>query len=267
MSDRRRSSIVLLIVAALIGASIWAVTSHKTVLGLDLQGGVQLVYKAEPTAQQAVDPDSMQRSIDLMQQRVNEFGVSEAELFRSGENQIEVNLPGVKDAEQAARQVGSTAQLFFYDWEANILDDKCKTNPEQNARAKTTITGIYKAVQQASKCTEVGVGKGADPLGEDSAGGKSVAAAKPRFYVFDKQKKAPFGDTVQSFQSRKDALDSLTPQEQKVAEVMEVPAGVLVLRDENTSTDPNAKAPDRWWVIQDRPGLTGTDIKNPEQSF
>src|SRR4029079_10185031 len=112
-------------------------------------------------------------------------------------------------------------------------------------------TGLYKAVQQASKCTEVGVGKGADPLGEDSAGGESVAAAKPRFYVFDKQKKAPFGDSgaVQSFQSRKDALDSLTPQEQKNAEVIEVPAGVLVLRDENTSTDPNAKKPDRWWVI------------------
>ena len=185
MSERRRSSIVLLLVVALIGGAIAVVALKPTVLGLDLQGGVQLVYRAEPTAQQAVDPDSMQRSIDLMQQRVNQFGVAEAELFRSGEDQIEVNLPGVKDAEEAARQVGSTAQLFFYDWEANILDDKCKTNPEQNARAKTTITGLYKAVQQASKCTDVGVGKGAE---------QSQAAAKPRYYVFDKTTKKPLSD-------------------------------------------------------------------------
>src|SRR3954454_987702 len=193
MSDRRRSLFVLLIVAVLIGGSLVAVLTKSTKLGLDLQGGVQLVYHAEPTAQQkTVDADSMQRSIDLMQQRVNEFGVSEAELFQAGADQIEVNLPGVKDAERAARQVGSTAQLFFYDWEANILDEKCKTNPEQNAQQKSTITGIYKAVQQASKCTSVGVGEGSDPLGEDSPGGESVAAAKPRFYVFNKQKKGPF---------------------------------------------------------------------------
>src|SRR4051794_19257537 len=267
MSDRRRSLSVLLIVAVLLGGSIAAVALKPTILGLDLQGGVQLVYRAEPTAQQPVDADSMQRSIDLMQQRVNEFGVSEAELFRSGENQIEVNLPGVKDAEAAARQVGSTAQLFFYDWEANILDEKCKTDPDQNANQRQPISGIYKAVQQAAKCSNVGIGKGSDPLGETSAGGESQAAAKPRFYVFDKTKKAPFGDgtSVQTYQSRQDALDSLTPEEQKNAEVIEVPSGVLVLREQKQSAE--QKAPDRWWVIQDRPGLSGTDIKNPEQSF
>ena len=121
-------------------------------LGLDLKGGVQLVYHAEPTAAQpVVDADAMQRSIDLMQQRVNAFGVSEAELFQSGADQIEVNLPGVTDAESAAQQVGSTAQLFFYDWEANILDDKCKTNPDQNANQRQAINGLRTAVTQAAK--------------------------------------------------------------------------------------------------------------------
>ena len=103
MSERRRSLFVLLIVVALIGGSIAVVLTKPTKLGLDLQGGVQLVYHAEPTAQQpTVDADAMQRSIDLMQQRVNAFGVSEAELHQSGTDQIEVNLPGVKDAQRAA---------------------------------------------------------------------------------------------------------------------------------------------------------------------
>src|SRR6478735_7802943 len=187
MSERRRSLSVLLIVVALIGASIAAVVAKPTILGLDLQGGVQLVYKAEPTkAQPTVDAEAMQRSIDLMQQRVNEFGVSESELFQSGKDQIEVNLPGVKDAERAAQQVGSTAQLFFYDWEANILDDKCKTNPDQNANQRQPISGIFAAAEQASKCTDVGVGAGLNPLDDNSPGGPSVAAAKPRFYVFER---------------------------------------------------------------------------------
>ncbi len=251
---------------ALIGGSIAVVALKPTVLGLDLQGGVQLVYKAEPTKQQpTIDADAMQRSIDLMQQRVNEFGVSESELFQSGKDQIEVNLPGVKDAERAAQQVGSTAQLFFYDWEANILDDKCKTNPDLNANQRQAINGLRAAVTQASKCTEVGTGDPkADPLAADSPGGVSQAADKARFYVFDKNTKKPLNNG-QTFTSEEEALASLTDAEKANAEVIEVPAGVLVLREQKANaTDAN---PDRWWVIQDRPGLSGTDIKNPEQSF
>ena len=122
--------------------------------------------------QPTVDAEAMQRSIDLMQERVNSFGVAEAEILQAGENQIEVNLPGVKDAERAAPQVGSTAQLFFYDWEANILDDKCKTNPDVNANQRQAVSGLRTAVLQASKCTNVGTGEGSDPLADDSPGGR-----------------------------------------------------------------------------------------------
>src|SRR3954467_7861312 len=265
MSERRRSLFVLLIVAALLAASVVAIAMNPTILGLDLKGGVQLVYKAEPTAQQpTITADAMQRSIDLMRQRVNALGVSEADLNQSGEDQIEVNLPGVKDANDAARQVGSTAQLFFYDWEANILDDKCKTDADTNAGQRQPINGLRAAVLQASKCTNVGVGTGSDPLGENSAGGPSQAAAKPRFYVFNKHNKRPLNNG-QTYESRQDALDSLDAGDRANAEVVEVPAGVLGLREQKQNAkDPD---PDRWWVIQDRPGLSGTEIKNPEQSF
>ena len=264
MSERRRSIFVLLVVAALIGASIYVVLTKPTKLGLDLQGGSQLVYQAEPTAQQELDPDAMQRSIDLMQERVNAFGVSEAEINQAGRDQIEVNLPGVDNAEEAAAQVGSTAQLFFYDWEANILNEDCKTEPDQNANGRQPVVGLRTAVEQASKCTEVGIGRGLDPLNDDSPGGQSEAGVEPRFYVFNKADKKPFNGG-QSYSSRQDALDSLEDNERANAEVLEVPAGVLVLRAERPSED--GPKPDRWWVIQDRPGLSGTEIRNPEQSF
>ena len=128
--------------------------TKPTKLGLDLQGGVQLVYQGKPTAQQTtVTAESMQRALDIMRQRVDAFGVAEPELARVGKDQIEVNLPGVKNAERAAQQVGSTAQLFFYDWEANVLDENCKTDRHADQRREQPITGLYQAVKQASKCT------------------------------------------------------------------------------------------------------------------
>jgi SecD/SecF fusion protein len=260
MSERRRSLFVLLVVAALMGVSIFFVLTKSTKLGLDLQGGVQLVYKAEPTAQQpTVTADAMQRSIDLMQQRVNAFGVSEATLNQAGSDQIEVGLPGVKNAQRAAAQVGSTAQLFFYDWEGNLLNEKCQVTPDVNAANRQPIAGLYKAVSQASKCTKVGTSGGP---GND--GGPSQAAAKPRFYAFSKNLHKPYANG-QPFDSRAEALESLTPAQQKNVQVIEVPAGVLVLRQQKASA--TSPLPDAWWILRDRPALSGTDIKNPEQNF
>jgi SecD/SecF fusion protein len=147
MTERRRSLFVLPLVLGLIAASLMVVNERETKLGLDLRGGVQLVYEAEPTVQQpTVTPEALQRALDIMRERVDTLGVSEPELLQSGENQIEVNLPGVENAERAAQQVGSTAQLFFYDWEANILDESCRTDPTETADQKQAITGFFQAV-------------------------------------------------------------------------------------------------------------------------
>ena len=132
-AERHRSLFVLLLVLGLIAASLVVLDQRDTKLGLDLQGGVQLVYEAEPTAQQpTVTPDAMQRTLDIMRERVDALGVSEPELLQSGGHQIEVDLPGVENAERAAQQVGSTAQLSFYDWEANLLDEHCQTDAEHS---------------------------------------------------------------------------------------------------------------------------------------
>ena len=253
MTDRRRNLFILLVVFGLIAGSAAAIAKKQTRLGLDLQGGVQLVYLGKPTPQQPqVTAEALQRALDIMRTRVDAFGVSEPELNRSGRNQIEVNLPGVADAERAARQVGSTAQLFFYDWEANVLDANCKTDDTQINGGVTPQTGLYNAVKQAGKCKPQADAK------------NNSASAAPRFYAFDKISKKPFnGGTPDD--SKAAATEGLNAAQKARAEVLEVPVGILVLRDEK----PNATAPDpdRWWVIQDNPGLSGTDIKNPEQNF
>src|ERR687889_2533021 len=155
MSDRRRSLFILLLVFGLIAASAVVVATKETKLGLDLQGGVQLVYEGQPTPQQpTVDQQALDRALDIMRERVDAFGVAEPELSLIGSRQIEVNLPGEEDADRAAAQVGSTAQLFFYDWEANILDENCQVHEDQVAGTgdQQPVTGLFNAVQRASKC-------------------------------------------------------------------------------------------------------------------
>ena len=83
MTERHRSLFVLLLVLGLIAASLAVVNQRDTKLGLDLQGGVQLVYEAEPTAQQpTVTPEALQRALDIMRDRVDALGVAEPELQR-----------------------------------------------------------------------------------------------------------------------------------------------------------------------------------------
>src|SRR4051795_13519912 len=132
MTDRRRNLFVLLLVAALVAASAVVILSRQTRLGLDLKGGVSLTYQAKPTVQSAVTSDAIDRTLDIMRDRVDQLGVSEPEIQRSGADQIDVSLPDVKNADEAANQVGTTAQMYFYDWETNVLAPNCRPDP-QNA--------------------------------------------------------------------------------------------------------------------------------------
>src|SRR3984885_3821938 len=111
MSDRQRHGFVLLIVAGLIAASLFVAFTQKTRLGLDLKGGVQLVYQGEPTAQSAVTQDALNRAVDIMRQRVDQLGVSEPEISTEGTQQISVGLPNVSNTARAEQEVGTTARL------------------------------------------------------------------------------------------------------------------------------------------------------------
>ncbi|MGP0103007.1 MAG: protein translocase subunit SecD, partial [Solirubrobacteraceae bacterium] len=121
MTDRRRNALILLIVAGLVAASAAAIALKPTRLGLDLKGGVELVYQAKPTAASKLDSESLEHAINIMRKRVDQLGVAQPEIQSSGNDQIDVSLPDVKNAEQAQNEVGKTAQLQFYDWEPNVI--------------------------------------------------------------------------------------------------------------------------------------------------
>src|SRR5689334_16451167 len=132
MTDRQRNGFILLLVIGLLAASIAVIATKPTVLGLDLKGGVELVYQGSPTAQtKTVTQDALQRAVDIMRERVDQLGVAEPEIQTSGGNQISVGLPNVRDVHRAEQIVGKTARLEFYDWEANALTPNGKTVASQ----------------------------------------------------------------------------------------------------------------------------------------
>src|SRR5579859_7636602 len=142
MSDRQRHGFVLLLVAGLIAASLFVIFTQKTQLGLDLKGGIQLTYQGEPSPQTPhVTQDALNRAVDIMRERVDAFGVSEPEIQTSGGNQITVGLPAVQNTARAEQEVGTTAELYFYDWEANALTPNGKTVASQlQAQDPTAVT-------------------------------------------------------------------------------------------------------------------------------
>src|SRR6476469_5742944 len=162
MTDRRRNLFVLILVGVLLVGAIVVITSSKTREGLDLKGGVELVYQAKPTKFAKVSGDSISRTLDIMRDRVDQLGVSEPEIQRSGPDQVVVSLPDVKNQKRAIDQVGTTAQMFFYDWEPNVLGSDCQpapTDPNVTGGSGAGNPGagtlnFYGAVVRAAKCPE-----------------------------------------------------------------------------------------------------------------
>jgi preprotein translocase subunit SecD len=83
-------------------------------LGLDLQGGSHLVYQADFKDINSGDKATALAAVrDTIERRVNSFGVSEPLVQVQGSDQIVVELPGIKDVNEAIRQIGQTPLLEF----------------------------------------------------------------------------------------------------------------------------------------------------------
>lgn len=117
--------LVMLIVAVALSAISYrgigskkALSVHRIEQGLDLSGGVDIVYEAD---KETVTDAEMQAAISLLQGRLDWNGWTEAEVAREGDKRIRVQIPGVEDAEEAIQQIGQTAQLSFVDEDGNVL--------------------------------------------------------------------------------------------------------------------------------------------------
>jgi SecD/SecF fusion protein len=139
----RRSHLILmgLILAALVAAALLAIPGSplhkKPVLGLDLQGGTEVVLKAVPPKGEQVTSDGMDTAQSVMRRRVDKLGVTEPEIRKQGSDQMVIELAGV-DPERAQEVIGKTARLELFDLQGDLLPPTAdlQGNP-------TPLTSLY----------------------------------------------------------------------------------------------------------------------------
>jgi SecD/SecF fusion protein len=285
MGNRRRYLFVLAFVLGLVIASALVIANTSTKLGLDLQGGLELVYQGQPTGTAtSVSGEDIDNSISIIEQRINKLGVSEPEVARLGTEEITVSLPGITDADRAAEQVGTTAQLYFFDWETNLLGPERaiggrpgqqpppgplkaseKRWKEAGRKAKSAdnqqliFAGAYPTAYEAAQLAAEQ---------EPDTKCENCTVAKPRYYLFAKEE--PHELLAGPELNKKDLYVSPTGEKlPKDGIVVKIPAGTILVSeyptDEAGTVDKTAKP--GWYALRDNPALSGTDITDPKQEY
>jgi SecD/SecF fusion protein len=285
VGSRRQHVFVLLFVVALVAISGIIIATKETKLGLDLQGGLQLVYEGQPTGTSTeVSGEDIEDSINIIEKRINNLGVSEAEVARLGNKNITVGLPGVTDANRAAEQVGTTAQLNFYDWEPNLIGPERAIggHPGQSAPsgAVKKLENEWKEAGRNPKSTENQglIASGAFPNAytaallaaeqEPDENCEKCSVAKTRYYLFEKA--APHKLLAGPEISKQDLYESPTGETlPKDGLVVEIPAGTVLVSE--LPTDLSGKVDETaqpgWFALKDNVALSGSEITEPKQEY
>ncbi len=139
----RRLVLSLVAIVLLAGGMFTAnlVAGNHPSLGLDLQGGASVTM----TPVGEVDPAALSVAVDIIRQRVDSIGVAEPEIIRQG-NTVVVNLPGVKDQQQALDTIGRTGAVEM----RPVL--KVAQNPD-NTTTTTVVGGTTTTVKGATSTT------------------------------------------------------------------------------------------------------------------
>src|SRR4051794_20674855 len=287
MGTRRGHLFVLLFVVGLVAVSALVIAGKQTKLGLDLQGGLELVYQGQATGTSTeVSGEDIEDSISIIEQRINKLGVSEPEVARLGTDEITVSLPGITDANRAAEQVGSTAQLYYYDWEPNLIGPERviggqpgrepPEGPRKASEKRWEEAGRNVTSQESKQLIFAGAFPTAYEAAQLAAEQEPVknceelkcSVAKPRYYLF--QKAEPHELIAGPELAKKDLYISPTGKKRpKDGIVVEVPTGTALVSefptDEEGKLDETAEP--GWFAIKDKPALSGQDITNPEQAY
>ena len=279
MSDRRRNALVLSLVAALVIISLLVTIPipgvskpRKTQLGLDLKGGVELIFQGRASGSSKVDATTISDAINIINQRVNQLGVSNASITSSGSNEIDVSLAGVKNAAQAEAEVGTTAQLYFYDWEANVIgpngkvagpNDSAVTGGQSPGSSSSALTE-YAAVMRAAKQPETP---------ESATQYKLEAAPYGTYYYVDPKTQTvltPAGETASTravaIGYLKDDMQQSGTKPPADAQIVWVKPGTVVRQAETSNDEPDPTY-NFYYVLRDQPAIAGKDISSPSEQI
>ena len=195
----------------------------------------------------------MDRAIEIIRKRTDAFGVSEPEISRIGSDSIRVGLPDVSNAANASRQVGQTAQMYFYDWEPNVIPNPAKTNVPNGE------SSFSRALRRGQGRLKADAGVLPEQVHDQRA--RSTTSSTRRPTPTSRARPTTARTCSRSCPGQKQPPNS---------QILTVPQGTLVVqkepaRDSRPRPDTTRKNPAaQWFVISDRPALSGTDITDPK---
>jgi preprotein translocase subunit SecD len=126
---RYRLYLIASLLVAFGGAGAVLATGTAPRLGLDLEGGISVTL----TAVGRVDPPVLQKTVEIIRERIDSLGVAEPEVTPAGTENIIVQLPGIQDESRALKAIGTTAQLTF-----RQLREQIPPTAPDNQRPKIT---------------------------------------------------------------------------------------------------------------------------------
>lgn len=144
--------------------------------GLDLKGGVFVLYEADTDITGTELDDIMDQTIAVFRKRIDSMGLTEPLIVREGEKRIRIELPGVENAQQALDTIGKTAQLQFI----TVREEVVVTGADVK-NAKVVIDSKENAPVVALEFTPEGAQKFAD------ATAKLAVNQEPLLIVLDNE--------------------------------------------------------------------------------
>jgi len=152
-------TLILLALAGVVALGLPGSPAHKTLhKGLDLQGGLEVVLKAQPPKGHKLTPADLDRSVTIMRNRVDKLGVSEPEIRKQGTDQIVIELDGVHNVNQAAQLIGKTAQLELYDLEPALVP------PSTSSSGPVATRRLYDLLSRVQASAKSGTPSATAPL-------------------------------------------------------------------------------------------------------
>lgn len=141
--------------------------------GLDIQGGMHLVLQAKPTDEvKIITPQVMSAAIAVVRARVDGLGVAEPLIQPKGADQIIVDMPGIKDKDEALRILGKTAVLTFRAHKADFPQGK--PAPRSTPTPEPSPSAVASAEASAAP-----IAAGTKPSAKPSAAASSAPAPRP----------------------------------------------------------------------------------------
>jgi SecD/SecF fusion protein len=241
----RRYLLILLALFAAVAGVVALALFRSPVLGLDLQGGLEVVLQAKAPPGRQITQADLDRSIEIMRQRIDKIGVSEPVITRQGTDQISVELAGVHDAARAAQIIGQTAQLQFFDLQGDALPPTLGANGQINASPQ--LLPLLSGLQSQAK-----------------------TRTPTQWYLYSKDKKRLAGPA----ESKEQILKQFGGQVPTGSKFYEVPQGKIILTcTDNATICPGVGVPapgsTYYYLFKYQPNnetkpipeLTGNDLK------